>query len=478
MKSKIKFFAGVTLAGIFTLSAGCAGGGNITALDPNDYVSEQKFITIADLPPNPFESLAEYAALGFTGYILTEDYCSFTENGVITEKYKEAIKSAGEAGLDVYIRNQFNDPEYFVNDDDTTKRDKYNAGEEIGNYYTIPKRNITTEFKDFAEVKGFYMADEPVYDNIKDYGKLIEWYNTNYSESSYFHMNLLPSYASAKMLSYHNYGEYVEEFIDKIIKQVKGRKSVCLDNYPFTETQPNEIRYSYLSDLLLVANANKAYNESAPAGDEGVYGICVQTFSNPTQTDISCKEMVSFQLVTGMAMGAKLFEYFAYNTAPSVGIYGIVNDGEKRIYDYVKAANDAYLGFYEVLNSFEWQGVTTFSAADENNSENSEAFEAVSDILIRDTGVLAKEQSSARLDAIAGCFKKGEQDGYMFVNYSVPMKGRSNTINLCFKGCTEALVYTGSENGMKVEKVKLAGETLRLTLGAGEGAFVIPAKTF
>ena len=30
-------------------------------------------------------------------------------------------------------------------------------------------------------------------------------------------------------------------------------------------------------------------------------------------------------------------------------------------------------------------------------------------------------------------------------------------------------------NGMKAEKVKLADGTLRLNLGAGEGAFVIPA---
>lgn len=151
MKSKIKFFAGVTLAGIFMLSAGCSGGGNVTALDPKDYVSEQKFVTMADLPPNPFESLEEYAALGFSGYILTEDYCGFTENGAITENYKKAIKSVGEAGLDVYIRNQFNDPDYFVNDDDASKHDKYNAGEQIGNNYTIPKRNITTEFQEFSE---------------------------------------------------------------------------------------------------------------------------------------------------------------------------------------------------------------------------------------------------------------------------------------------------------------------------------------
>ena len=55
------------------------------------------------------------------------------------------------------------------------------------------------------------------------------------------------------------------------------------------------------------------------------------------------------------------------------------------------------------------------------------------------------------------------------------MRGRSNTLTLRFTGCSEALVYTGGVNGMKSEKVKLADGTLRLNLGAGEGAFVIPA---
>ena len=41
------------------IPAGCSGGGNsgVTKpadLDPKDFVSEEKFITIADLPPNPF----------------------------------------------------------------------------------------------------------------------------------------------------------------------------------------------------------------------------------------------------------------------------------------------------------------------------------------------------------------------------------------------------------------------------------------
>ena len=458
------------------IPAGCSGGGNSgvtkpAELDPKDFVSEEKFITIADLPPNPFENLETYASLGFSGYILTQDYCDFTRDGKITDSYKNAIKRAGKSGLDVYIRNHYNDPDYFVNDDDTTLRGQFGAGETSGNTYTLPKRNITTEFKEFSAVKGFYMADEPVYDNLFAYGKLIDWYNTYYSDS-YFHMNLFPSYATAKSLAYRGYNEYVNAYITEIAAKVKGKKSICLDNYPFANDSPNPIRPSYFSDLLMVARAAKDYNASAPAGDEGYMGICIQTFKNPGISDITSAAQISFQLCTGMAVGAKVFEYFSYNSAANFGIYGIMQNGNKRIYDYVKEANDGFLGFAEVVNAFEWQGVRTFTAAESKKSENEESFAAISDLLVKDTGVLDCEKSSSRLDTLVGCFKKGKSDGYMVVNCSDPSKEKINNVTMSFKNCTEALVYT---EGMKVEKVKLADGCLRLTLGAGKGAFIIPA---
>ena len=158
-----------------------------------------------------------------------------------------------------------------------------------------------------------------------------------------------------------------------------------------------------------------------------------------------------------------------------MGMYGIMTNGEKRIYDYVKAANDKYLGFEKVLNSFDWQGLTTISAENASDSENAETFEAISDITLKNTGALSLEKSSSRLDMIVGAFRSGETDGYLAVNYSYPGAGKTNTAKLHFENCSTALVYTGTENGMKVESVKLIEGTLRLNLAAGEGAFIIPA---
>ena len=78
---------------------------------------------------------------------------------------------------------------------------------------------------------------------------------------------------------------------------------------------------------------------------------------------------------------------------------------------------------------------------------------------------------TSRYDAIAGYFTQGEQNGFMVVNFTAPDLNQTNVVTLDFDGCSQAIVYT-SEG---VETVNLVDGQLRLTLAAGEGAFVIPA---
>ena len=243
MKKKI---LGALMACSMLFAAGCGGGsgsggnsgGQGKTLNPEDYVSTEKFITIADVPPHPVNELEDYVNLGFSGYILTEDHVKFTENGKITNGYKAALESLKTKGLDVYIRNQYNDPDYFVNSD-TSPRTQFNAGG-TSDPYVIPERNITTEFKDYPQVKGFYMSDEPDYNKLTRYGKIIDWYNTYYSDT-YFHMNLLPSYANQQNFAGYGYSGYVKQFVSEIVEKVKGKKSICLDNYPYTLEQPGAV---------------------------------------------------------------------------------------------------------------------------------------------------------------------------------------------------------------------------------------------
>ena len=59
----------------------------------------------------------------------------------------------------------------------------------------------------------------------------------------------------------------------------------------------------------------------------------------------------------------------------------------------------------------------------------------------------------------------------MVVNYTEPILNMTNAVTLTFKDCSQVLVYT--EEGTEVKNLTEEGQ-LRLTLDAGQGAFVIP----
>ena len=59
----------------------------------------------------------------------------------------------------------------------------------------------------------------------------------------------------------------------------------------------------------------------------------------------------------------------------------------------------------------------------------------------------------------------------MVVNYTAPDLDQTNMVTLTFPGCTTALVYT-EEGTKQVDLVE--GGILRVALGCGQAAFVIP----
>ena len=68
----------------------------------------------------------------------------------------------------------------------------------------------------------------------------------------------------------------------------------------------------------------------------------------------------------------------------------------------------------------------------------------------------------------------------MVVNCSLPssgkgLEGRSNTVDLSIKNSRQALVYRIKEGVLVSSVEKIVDGTLRINLGAGDGAFVIPA---
>lgn len=475
--------------------AACGGTGKAIAVDPESLLSEERFVVFADLPCTGLteEGLKDYMACGFNVYALTEEdggrITDGTQNdGGLTSSYASALEKLNEAGLDVFIRNHRNDPDYFVNTGEDWDKERTIYGEE----YTLPYRNLTSAaFEEYDNFAGIMAADEPAfytmmqgthyYHALSEYEKMVEWQNT-YFEDKYFHMNLFPRYPESSTVWYTNpenplegvtYEEYVDYYVENFAKKLKGRKSICLDNYPFRADAAG-IGPSYYENLLLFANKTKECNDSMPEGyARADFGICIQSFYDATNRDILCAGDISFQLCVGMALGARTFQYYLYSTIGSgedaqVGIMD--KSGNKRIYDFVREANAAYLPFERVLTSFEWQGAATFLAEREADRENAEAFADMAGTLTASQMGKLKGVRSSR-DCIVGYYEKEGLSGYMVTNCSLPSEGRRNIVLLDLPGCEKAIVYT--KNG-EYETVDAAGGSVRLVLEAGGGAFVVP----
>lgn len=472
----------ISLALILCVSmlAGCGGtkNSNKSSLDPKDFESDAKFMTIADLPPNPVdeEAVQLYMDLGLDTYILTEDYTPMVYEGKVADSYKEAIESLGEKGLDVWIRNMWNDPDYFT-------LESAKEGSNYGSPYTMVPRDITDDFKGLEAMTGFYMSDEPYMTTLEDdpttpadeslyaamdqYGKLVEWKNKYYPDT-YWHMNHVPS-SSHDHYRGHDYEYFLQYYVDNIVsKLTSGGRSICLDRYPLPEG--GGIREDFLSDVLIGAKVTRDYNQKAEEGQKATFGICLQTFqdTNAKLRDITSAEDVTFQMYTGMACGARLFEYFCYRSLEGIGLSGIVDSaGQPRIYDYVKEANDRAFPFAKVVCNFDWQGMMVSKGVANESVQN--IFDSVRDLVSKENGCL--KSMTSRYDAIAGRLTKGEQDGYMVVNYTAPDEKLTNIVTLNFDGCSQALVYT--EDGVDTVNILDNGD-LRITLAPGQGAFVIP----
>ncbi len=460
-----------------------------------EFEDGEDFVTFADIPPDPLDDdqLSLYADLGLNNFILTEDDVKLTKDGQVDEKYLEAIEAIGKKGLGVFIRNMFNDADYFVNDDAEKERSNY------GTPYRIPRRKITDEFQKFGGIiKGFYMsdeaflktgdnpatswADESKYAAFDQYFKLVEWKNKYYPDK-FWHQNHVPSSSwdhyyydvddTTKEEKQTRYRELIDGYIELIVKNLRGcEASVCLDNYPYQDRE--KLPDHYLFDILTCAVAARDHNRRRSVGKaRAVTGICVQAFRNTSENSKEVRqnsvEDFTFQLYTGMACGVGLFEYFCYKTVSAFKFEGIVEENckEKIIFDLVKEANKRALPMAKVVRAFEWQGAFTSFG---QKRENKKAFDLVDGLTLKgeERGVIGKVKTDG--EVLVGCFKKGDKWGYMFVNYSNPAKKRQVKTSAEFTGAQSAIVYREGE----ATEERLTSGVYEKALAVGEGVFVIP----
>ena len=410
-------------------------------------------------------------------YTTDRDYILTVHNDYLT-----SLENLDNAGLNVWIRNYHNTADYFTSD--------LTAG-------LLLYQNV---------IDGFYMTDEAFQTNAlltaagqqahsTDFESMVvlrDWFNQNFADK-YFHVNHVPitSYdhyndANGNALSAMNtdgYRAFLQSYKTNFNDQLTSASgsSVSFDNYPFIHAQgtykygilnlqskfESGIQSTYLLNGLIAAQV---------AGEDD-FGLCIQTFEATDLTydvtrDITSSAEVSLQLYTGMALGADLFEYFAYNSNGDFN--AIMNqDGSKRIYDIVKEGNEA-LCFADVVNTFTWNGIVTSTGS--VNSHNTEGFSHVENMILTNISNGVLDSYSSTDDAVIGCFTKGDLNGYMVVNFNDPAAVTgNNTVTMTFANCTRARIYTSVDGVLTSQLVDLTNGSCTVTLAPGSGCFIIPA---
>lgn len=444
---------------------------------------ENKFLRLADLPPDPTskQALEHYRQLGMNVCLLTEDQVKLVKNGTVSPDYEQAIQNITDCGMQVWIRNMFNDSDYFQCETGKT-------GSNYGDHYEMKPRNITDEFQKFPAVTGFYMADEAymyqlpeqvnihwmtkenhLFASFDQLTKLVDWKNKYYPDA-FFHMNQVPGQSWDHYLprngQVYNYEDFLTEYVNVILKRLKGcKRSLCLDNYPFIGE--NYMEKDYIFDLMTAAKVTRAYNAEAKPEDQAVFGICIQTFEaksmfDDRRRDITMPEEVSLQMFVGMALGARLFEYFCYR-AYKHQFFGILDsDGNDRIYDIVKSAGDRVAYFEPILSHYD--SIGGFMVPGSKRSFNTAAMVMAKDLFCKPYEIAV----AGEYDTLVGCFTGEKEKGYLLVNYTDPTCKCTSRITLTGNGVQQLKLYQdGQESCLQAENGKF-----HIVLEPGNAAFV------
>ena len=445
---------------------------------------ENKFIRLADLPPNPTnaDALKHYRELGMNVCLLTEDQVKLVSDGVLSRDYQQAIQNISDAGMQIWIRNMFNDADYF-------QCEEKKIGSNYGWTYEMDPRNITDEFQKFPAVTGFYMADEAfmyrlpekvsidwmvkenhLFASFDQLTKLVDWKNKYYPDA-FFHMNHVPGQSWDHYLprdgKVYDYEDFLTEYVNVILKRLKGcGRSLCLDNYPFIGE--NYLEKDYLFDLMTAAKVTRAYNAEAAQEDQAVFGICIQTFEaksmfDDRKRDITLPEEVTLQMYTGMALGARLFEYFCYRSY-NREMFGILDpDGNDRIYDIVKAAGDRVAYFEPIISQYD--SVGGYMVPGSLHSYNTAAMVMAKGLFCKPFEIGVESQ----YDTLVGCLTRGSEKAYMLVNYTDPVRKATSQVTLQGNGVQQLRLYKdGKETMLQAENGRFT-----VTLEPGNAALVI-----
>ena len=288
--------------------------------------------------------------------------------------------------------------------------------------------------------------------------------------------------------------ETMEEYYDYYCSNMQGKTSqFWADIYPLKNLgYDSEIQQDWLYALQVGANAAKKYDMEMYQYISTM-SIRSQNKRRPAYDDLMWTALVS------LAYGAKGIGYFCYNSPgapPYAGefdssnwamvdmpdIYdtdGVTEDEWDKVertetYYNVQKVISELNTFDHVLMSYDWEG-TLVNYGKKAQTSSSQCFQFSSEVGYKifvpmENHYRVKSMNSSE-DMIVGTFvDENGYDGFLAVNFADPFYDLSNEIEITFDDARSALVYTKAGS----EIVKLTNGKFSMSLGSGDGCFIIP----
>lgn len=185
-------------------------------------------------------------------------------------------------------------------------------------------------------------------------------------------------------------------------------------------------------------------------------------------------EDIRWQVYSSLAFGVRSIGWFTFWQHYSEGVerfreamvmYDSAEPSGYRktgIYEAVKKVNAEIKAIDHIFLRFQWKGCKKLRVSNERNMR----------LLKADYKGGSLTEQTADNDTLIGCFENPEDgaEGYWIVNASNPYHYQKDNVTLRFADADRALVY---RKGIEYD-LPLTDGMLKLDLGCGEGAFVIP----
>ncbi len=326
------------------------------------------------------------------------------------------------------------------------------------------------DLRNYPCVEGIDLFDEPRYPALEMLKGVVKNFDDKFGDSLLCYFNLLPSSTPDEEL-HSTYAQYIDKFkeIFEVIR--KGRRMVSTDVYPLLK----EGDVLSLNDTWLT----NMYQLRRLADETGAeFTMFIQSVGFNGHRRPKSEEEIRFQVWTDLCFGITGYIYFTYANDPNTtGDFTYTETvcnkrGEptdKKYFEGCKRVNEEVHKFAPVYRSFVWKGVLV-SYGDEGSTDAGLA--ALGKYALPTADFLKFYQSSS--DAVYGVYRAADgSDALAVVNYTDPCLGLENTMRLIFDGADSVLMFRKGA----WEYCRAAEGMFEVTLGCGEGVFLIPYRS-